>query len=384
MSAVPTKENARLAGLDGLRGIACLLVFFYHLRWHARPSAETRLALDLGPLDIEAFLQCCDIGVAIFFILSGLLLSMPFWRALLNGLPAPKTGPYLWRRACRIVPAYYAVLVVIYLLRESTYTFYGALEFLLHATFLHNFADSTYNGILPVLWTIGIEFQFYLLLPVIMVAIATLYRKYGVWPALGALFVGTWLLDIAWRAVLAALAPHVPDRFLADSDSLVVGGTIFAYLKLFAFGIAAALAVLRWPWSRRAGDAMCAISIVGTALLIACGNEADWRETSAMGWPLNALILAALATSLVCSNFFARIASARWLAATGTISYGIYLWHEVVQRAVFGGTLKNNLQGWPLFLIGGAIAMAVTMLIAALSWRFIERTALRTPYPFQP
>jgi len=192
------------------------------------------------------------------------------------------------------------------------------------------------------------------------------------------------LLDIASRAVLAALAPHVPDRFLADSDSLVTSGTIFAYLKLFAFGIAAALAVLRWPWSRRAGDAMCAISIVGTALLIACGNEAGWRETSALGWPLNAFVLAALATSLVCSNFFARIASARWLATTGTISYGIYLWHEVVQHAVFGGTLKYNLQGWPLFLIGGAIAMAVTMLIAALSWRFIERATLRTPYPFQP
>lgn len=384
MSAIHDRNSARLAGLDGLRGIACLLVFFYHLRWHAQSTSETRLALDLGPLDIEAFLQRCDIGVAIFFILSGLLLSLPFWCAQFDGRPAPQVGPYLWRRACRIVPAYYTVLVVIYLLQESTYTFYGALEFLLHATFLHNFADSTYNGILPVLWTIGIEFQFYLLLPTIMGAVAVLRRKCGTWPALGALFAGAWLLDIASHTALAAFAPHVPDRFLADRDSLVVGGTIFAYLKLFAFGIAAALAVLNWPWSRRTGDAVCALAITGTAALIACGNEAGWRETSAMGWPLNAFVLAVLAASLTCSDFFARLASARWLAATGTISYGIYLWHEPVQRAVFGGTLKNNLHGWPLFLAGGVVALTVTVLVAALSWRFIERGALRTPYPFEP
>lgn len=384
MSAVPAMEKTRLAGLDGLRGIACLLVFFYHLRWHARPAPETRLALDIGPFDIEPLLQRCDIGVGIFFILSGLLLSMPFWRALLDGRPAPQTGPYLWRRACRIVPAYYAVLTVVYLLHESTYTFYGMMEFLLHATFLHNFADSTYNGVLPVLWTIGIEFQFYLLLPIIMSAVAVTWRKCGAWIAMGALFAGAWLLDIASHTALAALAPRVPDRFLADSDSLVAGGTIFSYVKLFAFGIAAALAVLRWPWSRRTADYVCALSLIGTAALIACGDEAGWRTTATLGWPLNAFVLALLAASLACSDFFARIASARWLAATGTISYGIYLWHEPVQRAVFGGTLKNNLHGWPLFFIGGAMALAVTVLVAALSWRFIERNALRAPYPFKP
>ncbi len=383
MTIPPARPEHRMAGLDGLRGLACLLVFFYHLRWHARPLDGARLELKIGPLDLESFLTRCDIGVGIFFILSGLLLSFPFWRALLAGAAAPRWGPYLWRRACRIVPAYFAVLAVVYLLREGTYTFYGAIDFVLHATFLHTFADYTYLSVHPALWTIGIEFQFYLLLPLLMAALAWLWRRGGPWLALGGLFAGTWAVDLAARAILSRLAPVVPDAILANEQSMIVSGTVFSYLKLFAFGIAGALAVLRWPWSRRTADVLCALSLVGTVALITFGTEAGWRETATFGWPVNALVLGTLAASLACSSFFARLFSSRWLVATGTISYGIYLWHELVQRAVFGGTLRHNLHGWPAFLAGGALALGVTVLLAALSWRCLERTALPAPYPFR-
>src|SRR6185369_15500611 len=177
MSATPARTGARLAGLDGLRGLACLLVFFYHLRWHARPLDGSRLVLNVGGFDAEPLLTRCDIGVAIFFVLSGLLLSLPFWSAILSGSPAPKFGPYFWRRVCRILPAYYAILAVVYLLRDGTYTFHGAIDFALHATFLHTFADFSYLSVHPALWTIGIEFQFYLLLPLLMAGMAALWRK---------------------------------------------------------------------------------------------------------------------------------------------------------------------------------------------------------------
>lgn len=369
-----------MPGLDGLRGLACLMVFFYHLRWNAQPSNGDALTLPIAGFNLEFLLRKFDIGVAIFFVLSGLLLSMPFWRAILENQPAPHTGRYLWRRACRIVPAYFAVLIAVYLLRGGTYTLYGALDFFLHATFLHNFADYTYYGPHPDLWTIGIEFQFYLILPVIMAVVAAIFRKYGAPIALGALIAGCWLADIAATATLHAAEPFIPDRFVASAGP-VIGGTIFSYLKLFAFGIAAAFAVLRVRCSPRAADAACAAGIGATALLVIFGDEAGWRTTSALGWPLNALILGALAASLARSAWFGRLLSTKWCAATGTISYGIYLWHDLVQHAVFAGTLRGNLSGLPLFLAGGTVALAVTVLIAAMSWRFIERNAIRTPYP---
>ena len=283
---------------------------------------------------------------------------------------------------CRIAPAYYAVLVVVYLVRGGTYTLYGAADFLLHATFLHNFADFSYHSVHPALWTIGLEFQFYLLLPLIMAVLAKLWRKCGAVPALTVLFAGSWLLDLAAQRTLASLAPHISERILAHSESAVIGGTIFSYLKVFAFGIAAAPLALRWPWSRRAADVVCASALLGTLALIAFGHEFGWRETGITGWPINGIVLCIFTAALVRSEVFARLFSARWLAGMGGISYGVYLWHELVQRAVFAGTLRNSFHGASLFFLGGGVALGATCLIAWLSWRMLERPALRASYPF--
>jgi peptidoglycan/LPS O-acetylase OafA/YrhL len=357
------------------------MVFFYHLRWATQPSDENPLPLMIGSFNFEHLLRKFDIGVAIFFVLSGLLLSMPFWRAILENKPAPDLGRYMWRRACRIVPAYFAVLIAVYLLRGDTYTFYGALDFLLHATFLHNFADFSYHSAHLDLWTIGIEFQFYLLLPVLMLGVGALYKKVGGAASILALIAVCFAADIAAVAVLGKLEPRIPDRFIAPGQ-MVVTGTVFSYLKLFAFGIAAAFAVLRTKISPRVADIVCAVGIFATVALIVLGDEAGWRKTAPFGWPLNALVLAIVAASLARSSFFARIFSAKWIAGTGTISYGMYLWHDLIQHAVYKGTLRGNLSGFPLFFSGGAIAMFITIVIATLSWHIIEKGTLRAAYPF--
>ena len=380
MSTPPISGNRRLPGLDGLRGVACLMVFLYHLRWAAQPNDANPLPLMIRSFDVEFLLRKFDIGVAIFFVLSGLLLSLPFWRAILENQPLPAIGRYLWRRGCRIVPAYFAVLIAVYLLRGGTYTWYGALDFLLHATFLHNFADYAYLSLHPDLWTIGIEFQFYLLLPIIMKLVAVTHRRCGGIFTLGVLVSACLLADIAAAAALRMLEPAISDRFLSPNGP-VIGGTVFSYLKLFAFGIAAAYAVLKVRISPRAADVTCGVGLLATATLVLFGHEAGWRQSGGFGWPLNGAILGLVAASLARSSMFSRLFATKWIAATGAISYGIYLWHDLVLRAVFSGTLRDNLSGFPIFLAGGGIALLVTITIASLSWRFIERDAIRAPYP---
>ncbi len=381
MSNSAASKELRLPGLDGLRGVACIMVFLYHLRWAAQPSTLEPLKLMVGSLNLEFLLRKFDIGVSIFFVLSGLLLSIPFWRAFFEKQPAPELRRYLWRRACRIVPAYYAVLVAVYLLQGGTYTFYGAIDFLLHATFLHNFADATYHSLHPDLWTIGIEFQFYLILPLIMAAAGFFVRKCGAAMGLLALIATCWLVDIAATAALLSAEPIIADRFLSATGS-VIYGTVFSYLKHFAFGIVAAFAVLRGSFSRKTADLICLAAMAATAAIITFGTEGCWHRTTALGWPLSPLILAILAASLARSETCARIFSMKWIATTGTISYGIYLWHDLILRAAFSGTLRGNYSGFPLLFVGGSIAVIVTLAIATLSWRFIERDAIRTPYPF--
>src|SRR5215207_10905767 len=107
MTAALNQARLRLAGLDGLRGIACLMVFLYHARWHAQSSMENPLRLQVFGFDFEGLLARFDAGVVIFFVLSGLLLSVPFWRGILRQAPTPNVNQYFWRRLCRIVPAYY-------------------------------------------------------------------------------------------------------------------------------------------------------------------------------------------------------------------------------------------------------------------------------------
>jgi peptidoglycan/LPS O-acetylase OafA/YrhL len=382
MSAAIDPPTHRLTGLDGIRGMACVMVFLYHLRWHAQPSTENPIRVEAFGVNFEPILSRFDSGVAIFFVLSGLLLSLPYWRAILQAKPTPAAGPYLWRRACRIVPAYYSVLIAVYLIRPGTYTFHGGIDFLLHASFLHTFSDSSYYGVYPLLWTIGIEFQFYLILPLVMGALARIHHRKGATLALLALFAGTFALDLATRQTLSAIAPAVPDRFLADHESAVIGGTIFSYLKLFAFGICAGYLFLSRRMTPRSGDILAGLSLVTFLIVIAAGREAGWRETALTGWPMNAIAIAGFLLAVPQSRCFAALFSMKPVAAFGVISYGVYLWHELIQRAVFGGTLPNQFQGFPLFAIGGFLAFAATVAVSALSWRFLEKPALHTPCPF--
>ena len=70
--SAPRDESHHLAGLDGLRGIACLLVFAYHLRWTAGDPP-----LSIAGLDVLSVLKNCDAGVAIFFALSRRIAPLP-------------------------------------------------------------------------------------------------------------------------------------------------------------------------------------------------------------------------------------------------------------------------------------------------------------------
>src|SRR5687767_5536839 len=97
-------------GMDGIRGVACLTVFlanFHH-------SLGMTVSGQLGPLDLARFAES-GIGVVFFLVLSGTLLSLPFWRSL-----DPKEGPvpsgrqFALRRAVKMMPPYYACLLALF------------------------------------------------------------------------------------------------------------------------------------------------------------------------------------------------------------------------------------------------------------------------------
>src|SRR4051812_25429164 len=90
---------------DSLRAIAALAVLGYHAAYAAGMASSD------SPL--RAYTTRLDVGVGVFFPISGFPLSRPFVRARLERKPTPRTGPYAWRRFLRIVPAYWVALTIV-------------------------------------------------------------------------------------------------------------------------------------------------------------------------------------------------------------------------------------------------------------------------------
>ena len=153
----------RIAALDGLRGVACLLVFGVHF------AQITQLDGRLGPFELGRLLANGHIGVALFFALSGMLLSLPFWQAKLDAADAPKVGRYFANRCVRILPAYYVCLTALIIDNRIWEGTNGWSIVGLHYALAFNYADWSIFAINPPFWTIAVEVQFYLLLPLFFV-----------------------------------------------------------------------------------------------------------------------------------------------------------------------------------------------------------------------
>ena len=126
--------------LDSVRAIAALSVLVFHASFW---SEITLTGSDRAP-----FLSRLDVGVTIFFVLSGFLLYRPFVRARLLGTPPPRAIAYGWRRVLRIVPAYWLALTVIALVIPKPDTFEPG-HALVYYGFLQIYGDLALGGITP-------------------------------------------------------------------------------------------------------------------------------------------------------------------------------------------------------------------------------------------
>jgi peptidoglycan/LPS O-acetylase OafA/YrhL len=148
----------RLDVLDGLRGLAVLLVVWYHL-WLVSGFVFP-LA---GPQQL--FVESGFLGVDVFFFVSGFCIAYPYARARANERALPTWQHFARRRALKIVPSYLVALVVF----ASVYAWKFAsandliASLLAHLAFVHVWFPATFGSISGPLWTIGVEVQFYVL-----------------------------------------------------------------------------------------------------------------------------------------------------------------------------------------------------------------------------
>jgi peptidoglycan/LPS O-acetylase OafA/YrhL len=160
------KHGGAIPELDGLRGIAILLVLARHAVGPI--SGPEQSIFKIGSWDIATPMINGWIGVDLFFVLSGFLIS----HHLLRHWPNQLTGGFLFRywskRVFRTFPAYFAVLFLIAFIGFPFYSFQSAdfsSELGWHIVFMQDYFGSNF---MPAFWSLGVEEKFYLLCPFVM------------------------------------------------------------------------------------------------------------------------------------------------------------------------------------------------------------------------
>jgi peptidoglycan/LPS O-acetylase OafA/YrhL len=376
-AAAPARpaEGARDEALDGLRGVACLLVYFYHFGLDVRRP----------PLVVLGYT-----GVHIFFVLSGYLMFGPFLAALLGDRPMPSWRRYAVRRFTRIYPPYAVALVLFTVARHVVHLKppRGA-NVLTHALLVFNFFDrEDFLSINAVFWSLAIEAQFYVPLPLAAWAAAKLMGRGG-WRAAAAVVVGFALTGLAARGF-----EHARTAGPSARENLPRFTTVFSYLDLFAAGMAAAC-VERALGARlgRSGGARWIWILAGLGTFVAANNwslraaRGDWISAPHSAYTVAYPFLLCAGVGLVLVGIRARPAGAwsplTWgpLVAVGRISYSIYLYHIGVQMVANMAVDRWARWAWPqsglAWFAYAAAVLVPTLLVSALMFVLVERPAMR-------
>ncbi len=363
-AATQAKNDGRMASIDGLRGLAALSVFAFHGWLYTKPVPVASDRSTVGDYAAHEL----RLGLVLFFVLTGFLLSRPWFAAALEGRQPPDLRRYLRARAARIGPAYYAALIGSIALLWGLAGSRGvrlppAEELPLFFVFAQNTSPTSVLKLDPPMWSLAVEVGFYALLPAIgwlATRLAPRRRTQALIP-LALLAIG-----IAWNWWIAG-----------KGFGLTFSKTLIAMLPYFAVGMLAALALHGRPPHTVSGRAMMA---GGLLLVLADATLKAVFPAAGIALPPFTLILldlpAATGFALIIGAATVlprgRVLGNRVLAGLGTISYGLYLWHVPVLVFLRGHGLL------PLDpVLGSLVALVPAIGVSALSWIVLEKPVIR-------
>ena len=339
-----------------------MLVFVSHLHMIISPDPTFK---EVTPWKfINRTFEAGFLGVDIFFVLSGFLITSLLLKERSNN-KSGMVGRFYKRRALRLLPALYALLIVdFFVSRWENFpmdvqwrTTWHALLYLNNWNIVWNFG-ATQND-LGHLWSLGIEEQFYIAWPIVMITIAALKIPPKIAISLTVIFavVVTWRRIDLWNDGVSWLIIYV--RTDARIDSLLIGAS-FAYVYRH---YRVPPKILNWAASLCLGGLIYIKYRFGSPPL----QPFLFRE----GFTVIAVLAGTIIFAAAEGAWFAnRILISRPLTIIGKVSYGLYLWHlpvfVVLGRHVTSGPKPLRI------LIGIVIASAVT----SLSWYFVEKPFL--------
>jgi peptidoglycan/LPS O-acetylase OafA/YrhL len=356
-SSAPSPASSRVHGIDGLRAAAALWVVLFHMR--AFSGGEIWPGLDF-------IARSGSTGVSLFLVLSGLCLYLPFAGGRSSRF---HTDDFFRRRIRRLLPAYYASLVFLILAHMVADGRWGlpaytgpqmAAQAVTHATFTHQLFPATFYGLNGAYWSLGLEWELYLTLPLLVVAAV----RFGLGRTVAVVFVvtATYRLGLFAATESGLLDPQ------GHWATVVLPNFFLGRWSEFALGMVAA----EWYRTRgaRVGWRLVTAAVLSALLALALPDN-----------PLNHMLYGVTFFTLVSvvlagDNVVARLFSWRPLVAIGVMSYSLYLVHQPVLE-ILGSALGADEGADPKRVFLTMLALFPLILAAALAlFAAVERRSL--------
>ena len=335
----------RLAGLDGVRGLAALFVVVHHVFLRAFPGY---------PVDNAPFWAAWAIygrfAVVVFIVLSGFSLALSPAR---HGWRLDGVSRFARRRARRILPAYWAALALSVaaawlIVPEPGQGVPGAKAVVVNGLLVQNLVPAPSPN--RSFWSMAVEAQLYLVFPLLLLMV----RRWG-----AIVMVATVTLVVA---TVGILSPHHPglDRLVIQSPPDLAA--LFAVGVLTAGIVGASTARRAWPWGRLAlAAAAPVVAVIWSQGSVWTLDHLLWVDL-ALG-PAVACLLAGLATGHAAP--LQRLLDTRPIRSLGTSSYSLYLTHGPIVVIVYEKVVADRVRhGVPAFLVSLALAVPLTIVFA--------------------
>ena len=414
----------QIRALDGVRAIACLVVLSYHMSLLMRDYGILPPLQDINPLAIilsyivAFFAEFGESGVILFFVLSGFLLFLPYAKALLSESCWPSARRYYLRRIFRILPGYYVTLLLIisffhpeFLDINHQHDLWAFLTFTMSLNL-----SSQVN--IPF-WTLAIEFQFYLFLPIIAWLLSLVVSGERPDRRMRKLTICLLILAI-WGVVTRYLGLDVANTDPTDSSlpytllnalKPYIYGDTGKYLDVFAVGMFLAMVYTfiqstsageRWQATIRQSNPL--ILAVGVALLVFLPLQhitalnyggytltssfsdphilflvMNWMQWQVIGYSIGyGLCLWALLFGTAGLKRPFEGALLRWF---GSISFSLYMWHLPFMFIFIYAIMYNiQTQAWdPIaqYSLFWCWTLVVILPISAAFYRWVEKPGMR-------
>lgn len=349
--------------IDGLRFLAIIPVILLHLS-----TGMLRLAT---VYDEQAILESNHfrrmllpgaVGVYVFFAISGFVLALPFARHFLNKEPKVRLKKYFLRRVTRLEPPYLITLFVLFLAHIyilQTDDFNTLLNHYLASFFYaHNFIYNEQSLINPVAWSLEIEIQFYLLVPILtqMFRIRNATFRQGLLLIL--IFSAFWIQNM-----LPLTNWHLKPSFISSYQFFLSG---FLLADLYISGN---LKSKSWFWD-----------IIGpVAIFLIFWLEYNKGYHRSLLAPVILLSFIAVFKGPLINRFFTNI----WISTIGGMCYITYLIHYALIHFLFQFFGQASLgRGFVLdYFVNVLIYLPTVLFISAIAFLLIEKPFMYSDWP---